>query len=200
VTVQSPNQQTLGYYSANAQEYARVSSQIDMSATRQAFQALLPQDAHILDAGCGSGRDTAAFLRAGFQVTAFDGCAEMAAQASQFAKHPVQTLLLQEVSYQSCFDGIWASGSLLHLETAELTTSLARLFRALKPAGILYSLFKEGEGERFDEKGRFFNDMTLPRAQALIEDAGGTLVSSCIEDDAMGRDVRWIRLIACRGQ
>ena len=38
---------------------------------------LLAPKAHILDFGCGSGRDTKYFLEQGFQVTAIDGSAEL---------------------------------------------------------------------------------------------------------------------------
>jgi len=37
------------------------------------FMSFLPEKAHILDIGCGPGRDTKYFLDHGYQVTAFDG-------------------------------------------------------------------------------------------------------------------------------
>ena len=44
----------------------------DMSYERDRFISLLPAGGKVLDAGCGSGRDSKAFLEQGFEVTAFD--------------------------------------------------------------------------------------------------------------------------------
>ncbi|NJN00325.1 MAG: methyltransferase domain-containing protein [Aquincola sp.] len=57
---------------------------VDMTPIHQRFLARLESGAHILDAGCGSGRDAKAFAEAGFRVTAFDASAELARLASTY--------------------------------------------------------------------------------------------------------------------
>ena len=64
---------TLKYYAKNTEEFIASTLEADMSATQEKFLALLPKGAHILDLGCGSGRDSLFFLQQGFQVTAVDG-------------------------------------------------------------------------------------------------------------------------------
>ena len=57
--------QTLNYYNQNATEFFNTTLNVDMESLYQAFIQYLPQDAFILDLGCGSGRDTLAFKRKG---------------------------------------------------------------------------------------------------------------------------------------
>ena len=45
----------------------------DISHNYEKFVELLPENAYILDVGCGSGRETKVFMDLGFNVFAFDG-------------------------------------------------------------------------------------------------------------------------------
>ncbi|WP_085065632.1 class I SAM-dependent methyltransferase [Rickettsia peacockii] len=65
------------YYNNNAQEFYSRTINADLSDNYKAFTSYLPEQAHILDAGCGVGRDTKYFLSQRYQVTAFDGSTEM---------------------------------------------------------------------------------------------------------------------------
>ena len=60
------------YYSRFATDVFDATVGVDMSPLYARFLEGLPPNAHILDAGCGSGRDAKAFCRIGFRVTAFD--------------------------------------------------------------------------------------------------------------------------------
>jgi SAM-dependent methyltransferase len=74
----------IDYYEKNADEYRRSTVELDMSRIYQRVLHELNPGAHILDAGCGSGRDTKAFLQRGYVVTAFDGSPQMADFASKY--------------------------------------------------------------------------------------------------------------------
>lgn len=145
------------YYDERADAFYADSVGADMSALYEPFLALLPAGGHVLDAGCGSGRDARAFLDRGYRVTAFDGSKEMAARASQLLGQPVLHLTFQALDREAEFDGVWACASLLHVPRAEMGDVLDRLTRALKPGGTLFLSFKYGDGER-EQGGRFFND------------------------------------------
>ena len=56
------------YYNKNADSLFEGSINADMSYTRDKFTSLLPYNAEVLDAGCGSGRDSKAFIDAGFNI------------------------------------------------------------------------------------------------------------------------------------
>jgi SAM-dependent methyltransferase len=131
------------------------------------FLALVPAGGHILDVGCGSGRDTLAFLGRGFRVTAIDASAVMARLASERLGQAVAVLRVQDLDYENQFDAIWACASLLHVPAREMGDVLARLTRALKPGGIWYLSFKQGECEEVRD-GRLFNDSTEEGLRQLV--------------------------------
>lgn len=70
------------YYEQFAAEFFGSTVGVDMAGIHQRFLSQLTPGAHVLDAGCGSGRDAKAFAEAGFQVTAFDASAALARLAS----------------------------------------------------------------------------------------------------------------------
>jgi cyclopropane fatty-acyl-phospholipid synthase-like methyltransferase len=194
----TPNQQTLAIYSRIAPEYREKTETLDATTGRDVLTGRLAPGAHILDAGCGWGRDARTFVEAGFQVTAFDGCPEMAQEASRFLCVPVATLRFQDMSFPEMFDGVWARASLLHLEPQELEAALVSLMAALKPNGWLYACFKEGEGERVDAQGRYFQDMTEARFRQLLARTGGTLHECYVTEDQFGRTERWINFLVAK--
>ena len=138
-----------------------------MTPLYRRFLPLLPDQAHILDAGCGSGRDASAFAKLGHSVTAFDASPALIALAETHLGQPVQCLRFQDITWQEQFDGIWACASLLHVPAAELPDVMQRLCKALKPGGILYASFKYGSGER-EHHGRRFTDLDEPGLAALL--------------------------------
>jgi SAM-dependent methyltransferase len=151
---------TVNYYDAHAPEYCESTRHLDLHEVHERFLRELASGAHILDAGCGSGRDTKAFLSRGYQVTAIEASTELARLASVFTNHPSEILLFQNMEFHEEFDGIWACASLLHVPKTEMKDVLERFVRALKPGGVFYMSLKEGEGERVAPDGRFFNDYT----------------------------------------
>ena len=56
---------TIDYYNQYADQFLQATLYVDMESLYQPFLAELPDSARILDLGCGSGRDTLAFLNKG---------------------------------------------------------------------------------------------------------------------------------------
>jgi 2-polyprenyl-3-methyl-5-hydroxy-6-metoxy-1,4-benzoquinol methylase len=61
------------------------------------FLPLVPTGGKILDAGCGSGRDSVYFKQQGFSVTAFDASSEAAQIASRAIGQPVNVMTFIDV-------------------------------------------------------------------------------------------------------
>jgi SAM-dependent methyltransferase len=158
---------TLAYYDANAEVVAQRLLAITPTDEYERFLAHLPPGAHILDAGCGIGRDSRFFIQQGYTVTACDGSSELARRASQFLGQPVLHLYFEDLAFQNEFNAIWASASLLHVPAAHLPEVFERLESALKPGGILYASFVYGPGEVL-RNGLLFNDQTEATIENLL--------------------------------
>ncbi len=143
------------YYEQFAADFFASTVGVDMTPIHQRFLSRLASNAHILDAGCGSGRDAKVFADAGFQVTAFDASAELARLASAHCGFSVAVRRFEDVDELEAFDGIWCCASLLHVPLAMMPATLDRLWRALRPGGTLYVSFKHGTGERVHGSRRF---------------------------------------------
>lgn len=155
------------YYQNRAQEFFARTAYENVENLYARFLPLLPAGAHILDAGCGSGRDTKAFVERGYVVTAFDATPEMVELATQFSGQPVRLLRFQEMDYVAAFDGIWASASLLHVPMAEMAEVFERFITALKPGGYWAMSFKLGDGEK--RRGeRLFTDFNAETLAAFV--------------------------------
>ncbi|MES2899507.1 MAG: class I SAM-dependent methyltransferase [Pseudomonadota bacterium] len=159
---------TLRYYEANADTFFDQTVDVDMSPLYARFLGHVPLGAHIVDAGCGSGRDAKAFMARGYQVTAFDASAALAERASALLGIPVPCRSFADITEVDVYDGVWACASLLHVPQHELLGTLQALSAALRRGGTLYASFKEGTAERSDLTGRHFTDMTAERLHALF--------------------------------
>jgi 2-polyprenyl-3-methyl-5-hydroxy-6-metoxy-1,4-benzoquinol methylase len=156
------------FYELHADEYAKSTVGVDMSSVYDRFFEAIPSGAHIADAGCGSGRDARLFLQRGYRVTAFDGSSQMARIASEYTGHKCTVIRFQDIQFDQQFDAVWACASLLHVPKREMADVVSRLITALKPGGILYASFIEGETERIAANGRLYNSYTQDSFKALL--------------------------------
>jgi SAM-dependent methyltransferase len=190
----------IDYYEQNAEAFFAETVQVDMSSLYCSFLPLLPEPAHILDAGCGSGRDARVFAKLGHHITAFDASPALVALAQTHLGEAVHCLRFQDIAWHEEFDGIWASASVLHVAVAELPDVMQRLCKALKPSGILYASFKYGSGER-DHHGRRFTDLDEPGLTTLLRQVPGleTVQTWTTNDLRPGReDERWLNTLMRR--
>jgi SAM-dependent methyltransferase len=149
---------TTTYYDGHAAEFCENTASVDVSALYDPFLRELPAGGSILDAGCGSGRDSLAFLKMGYQVLSLDASKEMVAATSKITGQEALMLTFDALDFEGRFDGIWACGSLVHIARRDLNSVLTRFSRALMPNGVIYLSFKHGDSERMEGE-RFFNDL-----------------------------------------
>jgi len=184
------------YYNQNAKVFYESTVDIDMSPLYERFLPLL-SGKRILDAGCGSGRDSKAFEILGYDVTAFDSSSALVNLARSNASR-VHYMSFADMDWTEEFDGVWACASLLHLPYRELSKVLARIAEALKSEGVLYCSFKYGDTERVKD-GRFFADLNERLFLQFIDGVPALdLLSIWVSDDQRSnRDERWLNCL-CR--
>jgi SAM-dependent methyltransferase len=187
------------YYTDNAASFFSSTVGVDMSPLWERFLTLVPAGGHILDAGCGSGRDAHHFLGQGYQVSAFDACDALAKMAAEHTGIDVQVRTFQTVSELERYDGIWACASLLHVPRAEMADALERCWKALKPGGVFYMSFKLGTGERHDN-GRDFTDATEDEVRTWCAGFPELQGIQCwiTADQRPGRSEQWLNVLVTR--
>lgn len=187
---------TIDYYNNHAEEFANSTLHIDMESLYQPFLALLPENAHILDLGCGSGRDSLAFKNKGYLVDAIDYSEELAKKAMELTGIRVKHQSFYELNEVAVYDGIWACASLLHCERHQLNEVFEKMLRALKPEGVIYISFKYGDSDR-EKDGREFTDLNEQQAQELLAQLDRvSLVQQWITiDKRPDRTEQWLNLL-----
>lgn len=191
--------ETLEYYNQNPGTFVSGSLSADMTEARSRFAACLPSGGLVLDLGCGSGRDTKAFMELGFRVEAVDGSTELCELASSYAGIQVRQMLFSELDAVDRYDGIWACASLLHLPRAELLDVLGKAGAALKKGGVLYASFKYGDFEGM-RNGRHFTDFTEDTLRRFWDVSSLRIFDLWITEDVRPdrKDEKWINLLARR--
>ena len=188
---------TLDYYNKNGNLFAQGVDNVNFSQMQGRFVSKLPEHAKILDLGCGSGRDSLAFLNAGLDVEAIDGSQTMCDIASAKTGIPVRHLRFEELDAIDRYDGIWACASLLHLPKAKLPDVFLKIIHALKENGFFYSSFKYGEFEGYRNE-RYFSDFTEDSMSQLLDNFPQLeLLESWISTDVRpGRkEQKWLNII-----
>ncbi len=149
---------SIQYYDNNAQDFYNRTIDADVSDLYQEFLKYVPKEGCILDAGCGSGRDSKYFLNNGYAVLPFDGSIEMVKLTSKLIGQDALQLLFEEMRFSSEFHAVWANASLIHVPYENLRSVIERFHQALLPSGILYASFKYGTSMR-PNGDRIFYDM-----------------------------------------
>ena len=200
---------TLSFYDQHTDAYIKQTRQVDMNELYDSFISYLtdhqkmPQ--HILDVGCGSGRDSSWFSnRLGANVTAIDGSSELIKRNRAYyvtSNIDWQHLRFQDIKnqgWQNKFTGIWACASLLHLPFNELPKTIVDLIDTLASGGVMYASFKHGDSERW-EGDRFFCDMNKERfikALQLINFNSYLDYKTWVSADRQGgREVEWFNVL-----
>lgn len=203
---------TIDWYNQNADQYAQSTFQTTSPEEVDQFAKLMCKGAKILDAGCGSGRDTCLLSKKGFEVIGFDissGLINVAHKTFPELKFIEGNMLSLPFS-DSDFDGIWSNASLLHLETIEeVKKVLSEFNRVMKQAAVLHVLVKAQTGESktaivtdsLSKHDRFFQYFTEPELLSLLKESGFNLISieqyKESDKNSTGRpEVEWILALA----
>ncbi len=190
---------TINYYDLNAQKYSDTTLNVKMSEQIDYFCSKLSPGASILDVGCGSGRDSLFFIKNNFQVTSIDASKELANLASNLIGQKVIVTKIEDFKMEDSFDAVWAMASLLHLKKEDLPKALDNCISSMKKVqtGLFFASFKMGEGESYDENGRFFSYYKEEELSAILKNTGSfDQVEFFVNKDKLGRGNDWISFCA----
>lgn len=186
---------TIPFYDDKGQEFFDHTVSIDLKSLYDTLSKYIPEKAHILDAGCGSGRDSKIFLEKGYEVSAFDGSEKMVKLASDYTGLEVRHLTFDKMDYDTKFDAVWANASLLHLPQKQLPEAFENITKALKKNGIFYASFKIGRGEATAEDGRHFTNFNEARMRDFIAQFPDLLLEEIItRPDGRPRRPDWLNV------
>ncbi len=193
---------TLSYYEKHAVELcARYESARLDRFYEELFNYFSP-GAGLLEIGCGSGRDAAKAVSAGYRVEALDGCRNLLDEAAilhpelqshlHFLRLPG---LLPFKDHQ--FDGFYSVACLMHFADDEIAGILTELHRVLVPGGrgvvSVPARRDDVNHEGIDEHGRVFNVMPADLWVAMFRQNGFAARTGTEEPDGAGRDgISWI--------
>lgn len=188
---------TIEYYNKNSDLFINSTKDVEFDKMQNMLIKHLKKGDCILDLGCGSGRDSKAFLEKGFKVVSVDGSKNLCEFAKNYIGQDVINSTFQDFKSNIKFDGVWACASLLHLPYEELKKVMKNISSMLKIGGYFYLSFKYGdfEGER---NGRYFTDMTEEKFKELIKDMKEyKLIEKYITEDvrALRENEKWLNVI-----
>lgn len=104
------------------------------------WMAKLPANGSVLDAGCGHGDPVISrLLEHGFRVTGTDISPAMLERArGKYPQVEFRQGSVSDLEAEAAFDGVCSLSSLLYLDPIDLYQGIHRLYRALKPGGLLF--------------------------------------------------------------
>jgi len=144
-------------YQATAEQFANNVADLAPLGSIEKFAQMLPENAKIIDLGCGSGRDAHIFTGKGLDVLGIDYCPnllDIATKNASLAKFKLMDFESMTLPV-SAFDGVWAVCSLGHVAKANFPKVLEKINQILKPGGHFYLALKKGKGETMEIDSRY---------------------------------------------
>ena len=116
--------------------------------TIKEFVLLFPENPRILDLGCGPGHETKRLASLGAEVIGIDyssKCIRVAKERCPECRFEIMDFRNIDDRFRE-FDGIFASGSLIHVKQDELLHVVSKAVGILKKDGYFLMIVQDGEG------------------------------------------------------
>lgn len=185
---------SISFYDQNAKAYIEQTCLLDMTLCYQKFEKHISHG-HILDLGCGSGRDSQYFLSKGFNVTAVDGSLEMVRHCQKSLEAKVIHSLIETYETEDRYEGIWASASLIHIKREAMVHVVQKYIGYLKTGGIFYMSFKSYP-EDFNYQGRYFTCYTITSVYEVLDTLKYVDILEVSSTESVQKDnMTWLNIV-----
>ena len=196
----SANERTLATYERSVQRYVDGLAEPPPRYLRwlDAFVALLPPGARVLELGCGPGRDADLLEERGVTVDRTDATAAFVDRLRETGT-PARLLNAITDDFGGPYDAVFASAVLLHLSREDVARVLDKAAAATGPDGVLAFDVKEGDGDGWStaklDLPRHFTYWRRDALQELLDRSPWQVVSM---SGYRGRVENWIEVLARR--
>ncbi len=171
---------TLQYYEQNSDELAERYESAEVIQLCEDLKDTFKDSSHLLEIGCGSGRDASYLTGLGKMVYCVDGCDAMLQKVAKL--HPeigenlFKVTLPEVLPFEdSFFDGAYSIACLMHLETKDIGLVLREIKRVVRSgADVFISVplsCDDVDSDGIDTKGRTFTLLSKSEWQSLFEKA-----------------------------
>ncbi|MEB0026310.1 methyltransferase domain-containing protein [Pseudomonas sp. MH9.2] len=182
---------TVGHYNEVADDFREGTRDHDVSQNIAALLRHIEGEApwHILDFGCGPGRDLKTFSAMGHSAVGLDGAERFADMArAETGCEVLQQNFLELDLPAERFDGIFANAVLFHVPRQELPRVLRELHATLKPGGVLFSSNPRGENQEGWNGSRYGSYHDLEAWRELLNDVGFTELEHYYRPEGLPRE------------
>lgn len=201
---------TLDYYENNSSNLAKRYESAKVDNIHMLLLKTFPTNSHLLEIGCGSGRDADFLYNKGYDIIAIDGSKEMITEAKQC--HPeligkLKTVIIPDQLHfeSSSFDGVYSIATMMHLDKDEINCTFEKIAMMLKTNGkFLFSVSLQRDDvddQGKDEKGRYFTKMSELEWIECCEKYELKFKYSEITGDGLDRDdIVWLTCVVEKGE
>ena len=182
---------TVGHYNDVADDFREGTRDHDVSQNIAALLRHIKGETpwHILDFGCGPGRDLKTFSAMGHIAVGLDGAERFADMArAETGCEVLQQNFLELNLPAERFDGIFANAVLFHVPRQELPRVLRELHATLKPGGVLFSSNPRGENQEGWNGSRYGAYHDLETWRERLNDAGFTELEHYYRPEGLPRE------------
>jgi SAM-dependent methyltransferase len=182
---------TVGHYNDVADDFREGTRDHDVSQNIAALLRHIKGETpwHILDFGCGPGRDLKTFSAMGHIAVGLDGAERFADMArAETGCEVLQQNFLELALPAERFDGIFANAVLFHVPRQELPRVLRELHATLKPGGVLFSSNPRGENQEGWNGSRYGAYHDLETWRERLNDAGFTELEHYYRPEGLPRE------------
>ncbi|NLJ95620.1 MAG: class I SAM-dependent methyltransferase [Clostridiales bacterium] len=188
------------FYESNAEEYFNKTYNANMLYEYDRFLNYVAPTGHVMDLGCGSGRDSLFFLQHNYIVDALDSSKKLCELVNKKIGIKPLNCRIQDWKPNIRYDGIWACASLLHLKSDEFETFIRNLQIYLNIHGVLFASVKNGIPTGVCDDGRYYQNYTEASIKNIIDkNPALSLKELWYSQDSFDRDdFRWMNFIVMK--